>query len=217
MVMRQNTKRTLTLLFVVGAPLLLAILECFHPHPHDLFNLDLSRWMLVHYLQLALFPLTALALITLVRTRHDWAAAVSRVASFVFGVTYIAFDTAAGVVTGILIKAAKMSGNPESWRGPIDAVWSHPVMGGSASKAPFLAIFGSVALSIATVTAALSLKRTGHSWIPVILLAVSGFGIGIFQTHAWPGGPATFGGIGIASLWLEVERAGSVSHVDDVK
>lgn len=203
--MRQKTQRTLELLLVVGAPLLLAILECFHPHP-DLFHLDLSRWMLVHYSQLALFPLTALALITMLRTRHDWASILSRVAAFVFGVSYTAFDTAAGIVTGILVNAANKSENSELWRGPINAVWSHPVMGGSPTNVPFLAVLGSVALSIATVTAAISLKRGGHSWLPVILLALSGFGISIFHTHAWPGGPLTFGGIAIASIWLEVDH-----------
>ena len=28
---------------VVGAPLLLAVVELFHPHPHDLLNLDVER------------------------------------------------------------------------------------------------------------------------------------------------------------------------------
>jgi hypothetical protein len=32
----------------VTAPLILAIVELFHPHPHDLLNLDLTRWMAVH-------------------------------------------------------------------------------------------------------------------------------------------------------------------------
>jgi hypothetical protein len=34
------------------------------------------------------------------------------------------------------------------------------------------------------------------------LLALSSFGIAIFKTHAWPGGPLTFGGIAIASVWF---------------
>ena len=35
--------------FVVVAPLTLAVLELFHPQPHDLFRLDLRAWMVVHY------------------------------------------------------------------------------------------------------------------------------------------------------------------------
>ena len=116
---------------VVGAPLLLAVVELFHPHPHDLLNLDVNTWLVVHYAQIPLFSLSALAIATLVRDRADVAATVCRVAMFVFAVSYTAFDTAAGVVTGMLVKAAHRSGTPDAWRAPIDAVWTHPIMGGS--------------------------------------------------------------------------------------
>src|SRR5262245_21277791 len=90
---------------------------------------------------------------------------------------------------------------------PIDVVWKHPIMGGSPLiPAPFLAVFGSVALSVGTVAAAVSLKRGGRSWVSVALLALSGFGIAIFKTHAWPGGPLTFGGLAVAGGWLLWER-----------
>ncbi|MGA7215396.1 MAG: hypothetical protein WBX20_14430, partial [Terrimicrobiaceae bacterium] len=60
-----------------------------------------------------------------------------------------------GVVTGMLVKAAHRSGTPDAWRAPIDAVWTHPIMGGSLSvPAPFLAVLGSIALSIGVVAAA---------------------------------------------------------------
>jgi hypothetical protein len=190
---------------IVGAPLTLAILECFHPHPHDLLQIDLQRWLTVHYVQVVLFPLTALALVTLLRVRHDIPSYISRVALFIFGVSYVAFDTAAGIVTGILIKAARESGNAEAWRPALDAVWAHPIMGGSPMTAPLLAIFGSIALSVGAVFAAVSLRRSGVSWLPLILMAASSFGIGIFKTHAWPGGPVTFGGIAIASAWVLLE------------
>jgi len=192
---------------VVGAPLLLAVVELFHPDPGDLFNLDVPRWLAVHYAQIPLFPLSALAIAGLVRDRVGSLAVICRVAMFIFAVSYIAFDTAAGVVTGILVDTAKKSGDPELWRAAIDAVWTDPVIGGSPlSAAPFLAVLGSVALSVGTVAAAIVLKRGGSSWVPILLLAISGFGIGIFKTHAWPGGPLTFGGIGVAAAWLLWER-----------
>jgi hypothetical protein len=194
-------------ILVVGAPLLLAAVELFHPHPGDLLNLDVQTWLGVHYAQIALFPLAALAIAALVRDRVGIVAAICRLAMFVFAVSYIAFDTAAGVVTGILVDAAKRSGSPETWRAAIDAVWTHPVMGGSPRMgAPFLALLGSVALSVGTVAAAVTLKRAGSSWGAISLLAISGFGIGIFRTHAWPGGPLTFAGIAIAAAWLLWER-----------
>ena len=188
--------------FVVGVPLLLAVVELFHPHAGDLLSVDVKTWLAVHYAQIVLFPLSALALAMLVRGRPGIAAGICRVAMFIFAVSYVAFDTAAGVVTGILVDAAKSSGNEEAWRGAIDAVWTHPIMGGSPlTGAPFLAVLGSVALSVGAVAAAVALKRAGNSWGPTILLAISSFGIGIFKTHAWPGGPVTFGGIAIAAAW----------------
>lgn len=194
-------------ILVVGVPLVLAVVEVFHPHPHDLLNVDVQTWMAIHYAQIPLFPLSALAVIALVRGRSDAAAIISRVAMFVFAVSYVAFDTAAGVVTGILVQSAHASGRPEAWRAPIEAIWTHPIMGGSSSgPPPILAGLGSVALSVGAVAAAVSLKRAGCSWPPAILLALSSFGIAIFATHAWPGGPLTFGGLAVAGGWLLGER-----------
>ena len=149
---------------IVGAPLLLAVLECFHPHPHDLLNLDVQRWLLVHYAQIPLFPLAAMAVAALVRARASIPAAVCRMSMFVFAVSYTAFDTAAGVVTGILVRAAHESGRADAWRAAIDAVWTHPIVGGSPlMPAPFLTVLGAVSLSIGTVAAGVSLKRAGSS------------------------------------------------------
>jgi hypothetical protein len=39
--------------FAVAAPLALVV-ELFHPHPHDLLQLDLPRWMFVHYAAVAI-------------------------------------------------------------------------------------------------------------------------------------------------------------------
>jgi hypothetical protein len=119
---RASLPRLLEIVIVVAMPLLLAVIEVFHPHPHDLLNLDVHTWMMIHYAQIPLFPLSALAVITLVRGRSDAAAIICRLAMFVFAVSYVAFDTAAGVVTGILVQSAHASGTPEAWRAPIEAV-----------------------------------------------------------------------------------------------
>jgi len=120
--------------WIVGAPLLLAIVELYHPHPHDLLNVDVDTWLAVHYAQIPLFALTALAIAWLVRGRRDVLASVCRAAMFVFGVTYVVFDTAAGVVTGILVQAAHETTAPDTWRDAIDAVWTHPIVGGLVSR-----------------------------------------------------------------------------------
>src|SRR6476661_226149 len=101
----------------IGAPVALAVLEVFHPHPpHDLLQLNYRLWLWIHYLQIPLFPLSALAMAVLIRGVRGFSASLARVALFVFAIAYTAFDTAAGVVTGELVKAAHASTNPESWR-----------------------------------------------------------------------------------------------------
>src|SRR5579875_871118 len=93
-------------LLIVGAPLLLAVVEVFHPQPHELLNLDVHTWLAVHYAQVALFPLA------------------------------------------VLVDAAHKSPAVDVWRAPIDAIWTHPVMGGMPGTGPNFAVLGAVALSV---------------------------------------------------------------------
>ena len=197
-------------------PLLLALLEWFHPHPHDLLDLDVGTWLFVHYAQIPLFPLVALAVASLLHGHRDMTAVASRVALFVFAISFVAFDTAAGVVTGILVQAAHASADVDAWRGAIETIWLHPVVGGIRQPdVPSLASVGAAALAIATVAAAVSLRRAGRPWPPVMLLALAGFGLQVFNTHAWPGGPLTFGGIAVACGWIQWSAAQACTQPRD--
>jgi len=91
-----------TVALAVGAPLALAVLEVFHPHVHDLMDVDVRLWLTIHYAQIPLFMLSALAMAALVHGYKGIAPAVCRVALFVFAASYIPFDTAAGVVTKLV-------------------------------------------------------------------------------------------------------------------
>src|SRR5262245_52481344 len=142
--------------FAVGAPLALAILELFHPHPHDLLDVDLRRWMAVHYAQIVFFPLAAIAECVLVAGLSGAAAALCRVAMFVFAVSYIAFDTAAGVVTGVLVQAAHASAGPDTWQPAIHAIWDHAVVGGSSDGTPALAVIGTMAWLVGSAACAVA-------------------------------------------------------------
>src|SRR4030095_10763146 len=94
--MKTKDRKRLAILLTFVAPLSLAILELFHPIPHDLFHVDLQRWMLVHYLQIVLFPLCALAVIVLARGLTGFAIVLCRVTMFIFAVTYVAFEHSGG-------------------------------------------------------------------------------------------------------------------------
>ena len=102
----------------------------------------------------------------LIRGRRGFAAGLCRVAAFVFGVTWIAFDSVAGVATGILPQAAQASGSPEAWRAPVMSIWAHPIVGGGAtpdSAPPLLAVAGSLAWGIGSLAAAYTLRGAGSS------------------------------------------------------
>jgi CheY-like chemotaxis protein len=70
----------------VGAPLLLAVVELFHPHPGDVLSLDVQTWLAVHYAQILLFPLSALAVTALSRNL-----VFTLLVLLVAGVAWIAF------------------------------------------------------------------------------------------------------------------------------
>ena len=195
-----------TRLLAAGAPLMLAGVELFHPHPHDVFDVDLTRWMAVHYAQIALFPLAAWSQAVLVEEQPGYAPAICQLAMFVFAISYVAFDTSAGVVTGLLVRAARLTNSPEIWRAPVLAIWTHPVMGGNSDGTPALVIIGTMAWLIGTLCCAWAVRRAGHSWRPVAFLIVSAFGLFVFRTHAWPGGPVTFGSLALAAWLVERER-----------
>lgn len=188
-------------IFIPVALAALAVVELFHPH--ELMQLDVNVWLAVHYAQIPLFALAAIAVASLVRGMSGIAPAVCRAALFVFATSYIAFDTAAGIVTDILVSAARASAAQDAWRAAIEAVWAHPVVGAApAVGLPLLAVLGSLALSVGAVAAATALRQSGRSWPPLVLFVVASFGIAVFRTHAWPGGPLTFGGMSVASAWL---------------
>jgi hypothetical protein len=193
---------------VVGAPLVLAVIELFHPQPHDLIHLDTRMWLIVHYLQIPLFPLAALAACLLLRGRSGFLPVLVWTAMFVFAVSFTAFDTAAGVVTGILTRAAQSSGSFEAWQQPLMTVWRDPIVGGAPGTSPLLAVLGSIAWSVGLVGVAVDVWRTRRAWIAVLLLVISAFGLSVFRTHAWPGGPVSFGALAVAAAWIEWKRAG---------
>jgi hypothetical protein len=106
-------------------------------------------------------------------------------------------------VTGVLLQAAQASGTPQTWQAAVMTIWMHPIIGG-AGPSPVLAIVGSIAWFVgATATGWVAWRRRG-SWIAAILLVVSAVGLTIFRTHAWPGGPVTFGALSAAAAWLGV-------------
>jgi hypothetical protein len=78
--------------------LLLGVAGLFHPHV--LVPDTADRWYVVHVAGLVVFPLVAVALVQLVRGRHDPLAWVVRLSAYGFAVFYTALDVIYGVAAG---------------------------------------------------------------------------------------------------------------------
>jgi len=50
----------------------------------------------------------------------------------------------------------------------------------------------------------------GQSWLPTVALIVSAFGLFVFRTHAWPGGPLTFGALALAAATIRSSHEGRI-------
>jgi hypothetical protein len=100
-------------LVLLGTPLVLGILEIWHPTPSgtestfDVIVDNADWWFTLHILQLPLFGLMALAVYLLVEDLHGWAATISRIGAWFFVVFYIALDSILGIAGGVIARGAR--------------------------------------------------------------------------------------------------------------
>lgn len=98
-------------LVLLGTPLVLGILEIWHPtsneSPFDIIVDNANWWFTLHILQLPLFGLMALAIYLLVDDLHGWAATISRIGAWFFLVFYIALDSILGIAGGVIARGAR--------------------------------------------------------------------------------------------------------------
>lgn len=175
----------------------LAILELFHAHGHhdavcETLKHQIDQWMLVHYLQLILFPLTAWSVYQMTANYETSRSRFRTAALAIFGLGYAAYDSIAGIGSGILVKnsivMADITGVPVNF----DAICAEIIQ--SYYHSPFAANIARVAIAAAIsgfVLTAITLWEKGYGWFPVLMLA--GACWGVTKTHAPPYGPITYG------------------------
>jgi hypothetical protein len=188
------------LAFLVGVPLLWALLLLFHPggdatEMYSTLRDELTPWLAVHLGMLLFIPLMAAAVYVLLRGVRGTAARVSRIALAPFVVFYGAFETLQGIGNGVL--AHEVNGLPESQR----ATGSALVQGfGENVLIRDMGVFsslGGLAFIVVAIAAGIALHR--HAGAPVsvaVLLALAGF---LITAH-----PPPFGPTGLALFILAV-------------
>ncbi len=178
------------LAFLIGVPLLWAILLLFHPGGegdeiyvalHD----NVTRFLVVHIGMMIFIPLMAVVVYLLLRGIEGTAARVSRIALVPFVVFYSAWEVLQGIGVGILVN--ELNGLPQAepaLREVLVQDFAEHVLIG-----PFgvFGSLGSMGLIVATIAAGVALYRHTDAPISVpILLAFSGL---LITVHPPPHGP----------------------------
>ena len=195
-------------LLAVLPPGLLSLLELFHAHGHhgavyETLKTQIDRWMIVHYLQLFLFPLTALSVALLTARRRDGYSLAAAICLAVYGIGYASYDSIAGIGTGVLVADAiefrEILGDklPADYEPIIDETIQSYYHSPMVSRIVYVAIAGAIAGFVIT---AVSLYQTGHGWFPVVML--SGACWGVTKTHAPPYGPITYAFLFAAAIFV---------------
>jgi hypothetical protein len=184
---------------LLGTPLALAILEIFHPEQPNSASeaVEQGGWfMWFHFIQVPLIGLIALAVYLLTDGLVGRAASVSRWAVGVFAVFFSAYDAAAGIGTGYALRnAQRLSAGAQE--AIYEAVKDMPVV----SLIFGLSVVGTAAWVVGLIGAALSLRRTGASLGPLVLLILAG--VFLLGGPPYPAGTLAFGSFFVAAAWLE--------------
>jgi hypothetical protein len=181
-------------LVLLGAPAALGLLGIWHPE-HVFFDEMLSHshhgdwWLILHILQMPLFALVATSIWLLLQKTDNLYASLSRIALWIFAISYTAFDTIAGIATGILFRYVRGASIVDG-----DAAYDH--MFGL-----FIALFnldmpgGTIIMNLAVwswvaamLLAAVALYIKGVNRVGVVLIGISAL---TFQSHVHPYGPIT--------------------------
>jgi hypothetical protein len=182
------------LAFVIGVPVLWAVLLLFHPGGEGTeIYLDVrdnvTPMLVVHIGMMLFIPLMAVAFYLLLRGVEGTAARVSRIALVPFVVFYSAWEALQGIGVGILVNEVK--GLPQAepaLRADLVQDFAEHVLIGPFGV--FVSI-GSMGLIVAAIAAGIALYR--HAGAPVyvpVLLGISGL---LITVHPPPYGPTGLG------------------------
>lgn len=182
---------------MVVPPLLLAILEVFHPQPDQTAEgvMDVATWFLgFHLIQLVLIGLVALSVLLLADEfgrAMSWAV---RLGVGIFLVFYSAYDAVAGVGTGLAMRAARDLPAVQQ-DGVFDVVEDWP--GFDPVVFP-LAVVGTFGWVLAVGAIALAARRAGASAVQWTFIALAG--LFLLGGHPFPFGTLAFGSLFVAAL-----------------
>ena len=155
-------------------------------------------------IQVPLIGLIALAVYLLTEGLVGRAVTVSRWAAGVFAVFFSAYDAAAGIATGFVLRSAEgLSADEQAV--VFEMVKDMP----EVSLIFILSIVGTAGWVVALIAAAVALRRAGAARGPFVLLILAG--VFLLGGHPFPFGTLAFGCFALATAWLELTSRSSTS------
>jgi len=192
-------------LCLILAPLALIIIELNHPSGfgsavYDHLNHVNDLWLTIHAIQPLFFALVGMGGIMLSIKYKNKISYISIVAFFLFIVYYTAYDSVAGIGSGVIIDVTSQlpSLSLTTGKAVLQKYYFHPIFGGSHSV---LSEFASLTWIVATFSLAGVLYSAKKPIIPLLFLLLSG-GF-VWHNHGYPTGPMGFTCYLIAMLWIE--------------
>ena len=182
------------LAFLIGVPLLWAVLLLFHPGGEGTevsyaeLQDKVTAWMVVHIGMMLFIPLLGAVVYLLLRGVEGTAARVSRIALVVFVVFYSTWEALQGIGVGILVNEVNGLPQTELATGAdlVHDFADHILI----RNFGVFGNIGSIGLIIALIAAGVALRRAGASLAVAALLGLSGF---LITAH-----PPPFGPVGLA-------------------
>ena len=192
---RSSVRRVLLL----GPPLMLAGLEIAHPQPEFSVQglLDVATWFAVfHVIQLVLTGLVAVSVLLLADSFGQATAWATRLGVGLFLVFFSAYDTLAGIGTGLAMRSARDLSTAQQ-EGVFEVVKDWPGL----SPVFALSIVGTLGWVVAVGALALAARRQEAPRREWMLLGLGG--VFLLGGHPFPAGTLAFGSFFIAAALHE--------------
>jgi len=189
---------------IVLPPAILAFVESFHARGHtdavyETLGPQIDRWLVVHYLQLILFPLTAWAVYQLTAWQSGKGKTLLAISLATFAIGYAGFDSIAGIGTGVLVKNTvedmTIPGAPASYEEHASLIIQSYYHSPLVTNVVRVAVAGAI---IGLLLTMFRLYSVGVGLFPLLMLG--GACWGVTRSHAPPYGPITYGFIFAAAF-----------------
>ncbi len=197
---------TIRRVLLLAPPLALAALSAVHPAPEVAPEavMEIATWFAAfHLIQLVLVGLVAISVLLLAEGYGVASSWTTRLGVGVFVVVFSAYDSIAGVATGLAMRTARdLSAAQQA------GVWATVEDWPAFAPVPFgLNVVATVAWLIALVGISLAARRSGAGRAEWILVALAG--VALLGGHPYPAGTVAFASL-FAAACVHVRSQASV-------